>query len=149
MDLEIGHIAKDIKFSLVMLTWQYLVREVLAERGIICEKVCPICREQDESIIHLFHECKFARDVWRKLVVPPSHVSSFANNFEVWLKNNCLSEVRHLGSIPWCFLFLFAVWNLWKNRNRVVFENSIPNLTLDKICLSQAKEYYYCVSKAK
>ena len=91
MDLEIGHIAKDIKFSLVMLTWQYLVREVLAERGIICEKVCPICREQDESIIHLFHECKFARDVWRKLVVPPSHVSSFANNFEVWLKNNCLS----------------------------------------------------------
>ena len=125
------------------------VREVLAERGIICEKVCPICREQDESIIHLFHECKFACDVWRKLVVPPSHVSSFANNFEIWLKNNCLSEVRHLGSIPWCFLFLFAVWNLWKNRNRVVFENSIPNLTLDKICLSQAKEYYYCVSKAK
>ena len=30
-----------------------------------------------------------------------------------------------------------------------MFENSISNLTLDKVCLSQAKEYYYCVSKAK
>ena len=76
-------------------------------------------------------------------------MSSFADSLEVWLKNNCLSEVRHKGSIPRCSLFLFAVWNLWKNKNKVVFENSIPSPTLDKACLDQAKEYYYCVIKAK
>ena len=76
-------------------------------------------------------------------------MSSFADSLEVWLKKNCLSEVRHKGSIPWCSLFLFAVWNLWKNKNKVVFENSIPSPSLDKVCLDQAKEYYYCVIKAK
>ena len=30
-----------------------------------------------------------------------------------------------------------------------MFESSIPNPRLDKVCLSQAKEYYYCISKAK
>ena len=108
-----------------------------------------MCRDQDESIVHLLHECVFAYDLWRKLEVPPSLVNSFADNFEVWLEHNCLSEVRHKGSIPWCFLFLFAVWNLWKNRNKVVFDKSIPNPMLDKTCLDQAKEYFYCVSKAK
>ena len=51
--------------------------------------------------------------------------------------------------IPWCTLFLFAVWTLWKNQNKVVFENSIPNPTIDKVCIGQAKEYFYCVSKVK
>ena len=125
------------------------VKEVLVVRGINCDKVCPLCRDQDETIVHLLRECVFACDLWRKLEVPPSLVNSFNDNFEVWLKHNCLSEVRHKGSIPWCFLFLFAVWNLWKNRNKVVFENSIPNTMLDKVCLGQAKEYFYCVSKAK
>lgn len=85
------------------------MKVVLAERGINCDKVCPLCRVQDETIVHLLRECVVARDLWRKLEVPPSLVSSFSDNFEVWLKTNCLSEVRHKGSTPWYFLFLFAV----------------------------------------
>ncbi|KAL4597583.1 hypothetical protein ACB092_11G001000 [Castanea dentata] len=125
------------------------VKGVLAERGINCDKVCPLCRDHDESIVHLLRECIIACDLWSKLEVPPSHMNSFADSLEAWLKNNCLSNVSYKGSIPWCFLFVFAVWNLWKNRNEVVFDNSSPNPTLDNVCLSQAKEYYYCVSKAK
>lgn len=34
-------------------------------------------------------------------------------------------------------------------RNFVVFENSVTNLTLEKVCLSQAKKFHFCVSKAK
>jgi len=30
-----------------------------------------------------------------------------------------------------------------------VFENSVPNPALDKVCLSQAKEFHFCVSKVK
>ena len=30
-----------------------------------------------------------------------------------------------------------------------MFDNSIPNTMLDRVCLGQAKEYFYCVSKAK
>ena len=49
--------------------------------------------------------------------------------------------------IPWCTLFLYAVWCLWKNRNNVVFENSVPNPKLHKFCLGQAREFHFCVSK--
>lgn len=91
----------------------------------------------------------YARDLWKKLEVPPAHVSSFTEGLEIWLKTNCLSGVKHKGTTPWCTLFLFTLWSLWKNRNHVVFENCVPNPRLDKVCLSQAKEFYYCVSKAK
>ena len=39
------------------------VKEVLAVRGINCDKVYPLCRDQDESIVHLLRECIFARDL--------------------------------------------------------------------------------------
>ena len=74
-------------------------------------------------------------------------VSSFNENLENWLKKNGLSTTRHNTSIPWCTLFLIAVWCLWKNRNKLVFENTILNPRLDKIYTGQAREYFFCVSK--
>ncbi|XP_075659165.1 uncharacterized protein LOC142629055 [Castanea sativa] len=125
------------------------VKEVLADRGVNCDKLCPLCRNQDESIIHVLHDCVYARDVWQKLEVSPTQVTSFADGLEVWLKTNSLSSALHKGSIPWCTVFLYTVWSLWKNRNSTVFDNSVPNLTLERVCLSQAKEYHFCVSKVK
>ena len=95
-------------------------------RGINCDALCPLCREQNESILHLLRDCDFARNLWHKLEVPPTHVLSFTDGLEAWLKANCLSVVRHKGGIPWCTLFLYTVWSLWRNRNSVVFENSVP-----------------------
>ena len=74
-------------------------------------------------------------------------VSSFNENLENWLKKNGLSTTRHNTSIPWCTLFLIAVWCLWTNINKVVFENTILNPRLDKIYIGQAREYFFCVSK--
>ena len=46
-------------------------------------------------------------------------------------------------------MFLFTIWALWKNRNKIVFENFIPNPRLPIECINQAREYHFCVSKAK
>ena len=62
---------------------------------------------------------------------------------------NCLSTVGHKSVVPWSTVFLFAVWSLWKNRNNVMFDNTIPNPVLDRVCTSQAKEYVYCLSRVK
>ena len=82
-----------------------------------------------------------------KLGVPYSHINSFNENFANWLRINSLSTIRHNTHIPWCTVFLYAVWCLWKNRNIVMFENGIPNPKLDKACLGQAREFHFCVSK--
>ena len=68
---------KIINFIWLCLHVSIPVREVLAGRGINCVKLCPICKEQDESILHLLRDCVHARDQWRKLEVPPTQVSSF------------------------------------------------------------------------
>ena len=125
------------------------MRNVLASRGINCDKICPVCKCQDETIVHLLQDCGIAREFWRKLEVPPSLVSSFTENFDSWLKVNCLSMVGHKSAVPWSTVFLFAVWSLWKNRNNVMFDNTIPNPVLDRVCTSQAKEYFYCLSRVK
>ena len=109
---KLDMLPKIINFIWLCLHGSILVREVLAGRGINCVKLCLICKEQDESILHLLRDCVFARDLWRKLEIPPTQVSSFTEGFETWLKTNCLSGMKHKGTTPWCTLFLFTLWSL-------------------------------------
>ena len=125
------------------------VRDVFALRGINCDKLCPLCKCRDETITHLLRDYDLARAFWRKLEPPPSLLSSFTGNLETWLKVNCMSIVTHVSSSPQCTLFLFAISGLWKNENKVVFDNTIPNPNLHKVCINQIREYYYYVGKTK
>ena len=43
--------------------------------------------------------------------------------------------------------FTFAIWNLWKQRNGMVFNNTTLNANLHRISKNQALEFYYCVGK--
>ena len=74
---------------------------------------------------HLLRECIYARDSWSKVNIPPVVVPSFQATDDVndWLRINCLSKAMHLSSVPWRYIFPFVVWELWKYRNKVVFEN--------------------------
>ena len=76
-------------------------------------------------------------------------VSSFQATSDVieWLRVNCLSKAMHQSSVPWRYIFHFAVWELWKHRNKVFFENIPLNINLYGTCISQAMEFYYCVGK--
>ena len=140
---------KITKFLWLCIHGSIPVRDVLASRDINCDRIYPVCKCQDETIVHLLRDCRIAQEFWRKLEVPPSLGSSFIENFDSWLKMNCLSTVGHKCAVPWSPLFLFAMRSLWKNQNNVVFDNTIPNSFLDRVCPSQAKEYFYCVSKVK
>lgn len=55
----------------------------------------------------------------------------------------------HHSCIPWSVIFPFAIWNIWKHRNRVVFDNTPLNMNLHELCLSQAMEFYFCVGKMR
>ena len=134
---------KIISFLWLCVHGSIPVKSVLAARGINCGKTCPLCIRHKETIVHLLRDCEVSRDLWYRLGVPASHINSFNEDYETWLKINCLSTIRHNTYIPWSTLFVFAVWCLWKNRNKVVFENTIPNSKLDKDCIVQAREYFF------
>ena len=66
-------------------------------------------------------------------------------SLEDWLYENCLNKRTQQNHIPWGIIFPFATWNLWKHRNRVMFDNAPLNLNLHSYCLTQAVDFFYCV----
>ncbi|XP_065622950.1 uncharacterized protein LOC136064750 [Quercus suber] len=123
------------------------IREVLAAKGINCSKLCPICREQDDSIEHLLRECIFVRQFLAEIHAP--RVSSMPiNNVSDWLQANYQSKLIHCSAIPWNLIFPLAVWSIWKHHNKVVFENVPRNLNLHRFCLNEARDYFYCIAKS-
>ena len=126
------------------------IRSVLAMRGIIRDSCCPLCNNFPETISHLLKECVVAKEFWYKLKVPPEMVSSFVDmDLFCWLKVNCQSKVFHSSAVPWTFVFSFVIWNLWKHRNGMVFNNNILNENLHGVSKSQVLEYYYCLGKIR
>ena len=82
--------------------------------------------------------------------VPPDAVQSFqALDVISWLWENCCSNAMHQSLVPWRFVFPFAIWELWKHRNKVSFKNIPLNPMLCKLCINLAMEYYFCVGKIK
>ena len=126
-----------------------LVNNTLFSRGVIEENKCPLCKRMPETIGHLLRECVYACDFWYKVKIPLMVVSSFQATDDIndWLRVNYLSKAIHHSSMPWRYVFPFAIWELWKHRNKVAFKNTPLNLSLHRPCISQAMEYYYCVGK--
>ena len=126
------------------------VKQVLKGRGINCTMECPLCHMQEESIIHALRDCLVARKFWLSIGVPQA-LGDFLNlDLLEWLRVNCLcSNHIHANGFPWCSQFPFAVWSLWKHRNMIVFDNSLPNPKLHHVCLQVAREHFYCVSKVQ
>lgn len=45
------------------------VRQVIAARGINCNTTCPLCKNQEESILHMLRDCPFAVTFWRSIKI--------------------------------------------------------------------------------
>lgn len=140
---------KIVNFLWLTLHNSVPVRDVLASRGIDCDRRCPLCKSHSELVNHLLRECVFARDFQHKIRALAVLIGSFNSDLLDWLKVNCTSKVNHHSQIPWSYIFPFALWCLGKHRNRVVFDNVALNPNLQKQCLNQALEYFYCMGKMK
>ena len=125
------------------------MRDVLADRGIACNRLCPVCNNQAELIDHLLRECVFARAFWSKMGVLHLFMDRHVQSFEDWLHENCLSKRPHQKHVPWGIVFPFAVWNLWKHRNKVVFDNIPLNLNLHSHCCAQVVDFFFCAGTLK
>ena len=97
----------------------------------------------------MLRDCPFAVNFWRKLGVTASLSSSFSLEIHSWLEANCMCNplIKALG-YPLRMLFPFAIWTLWKHRNKIVFENTTLNPNLHESCLRQTIDYVYCVGKS-
>ena len=94
-----------------------LTKNNLAKRNWHGNKSCVFCHH-DETIKHLFFQCRFARSIWSIIQVastlyPPG---SMANIFGNWLHgiDNRFRTLIRVGALA-------IIWSLWLCRNDKVF----------------------------
>ena len=125
------------------------VRETIAARGVECDITCPVSKNAVETLSHALRESPFALDFWRKIKTPVTLQASFQLELLDWLKIYCLFDPNIMvNGCPWRIQFPFAVWHLWKHRNRVVFENTTLNMSLHTYCINQFVEYFFYIGEA-
>ena len=101
-----------------------LTKDNLAKRNWHGSKKCVFCHK-DETIKHLFFECRFASSIWSIIQIgsnlfPPLSV---ANIFGNWLNgvDNRLKRLIRVGALA-------VIWSLWLCRNDKVFNDKNSSL---------------------
>jgi ribonuclease HI len=88
----------------------------LHKRGIVEDSLCPICKQEDESVEHILWTCESARDVWAecnsKLQKCATMEVSFANLFMELVDKLDADEMQKVAVIARL---------IWSRRNNVVF----------------------------
>ena len=146
---KVVSLPKIISFLWLCMHKSVPVRDVLADRGMGCNRLCLVCKNQTESIDHLLRDCVFACAFWSKMGVLHLFMNTHAQSLDDWLHENCLSKRIQQNHIPWGIIFPFAVWNLWKHRNKVIFENTPLNLNLHSHCLAQVVDFFFYVGNLR
>ena len=108
---------------------------------------CPVCNAHSESISHLLWECPHSVSFRNRLSPPSGLISSFSLPISDWLQANCTSkQTSWHHRIPWHLLFLFGIWSIWLNRNKVAVQSSESNPPPVEDCIAKALEHHFLTS---
>ncbi|XVF83508.1 hypothetical protein PTKIN_Ptkin16aG0494200 [Pterospermum kingtungense] len=133
--------------------WQVIIKRVavkeeLVKRNLIHYDVplCAFCKEEMETVDHLFCHCQFTwsmwshwMKVWGVLWCCPKDVGALLSTQQGLLPMGMCVKV-------WMMCFFAGVWSIWLFKNEVVFNNSNVdlNVLIDHVGLRLAS-----LSKAK
>lgn len=104
-------------FAWLILLDRLNTKSMLARRNFNVQpnSWCVLCQErQEETLSHLFFDCDFAKRCWTKLGI-------------IWTPGDDIHRkiinTRQLAGVPlFMEIILIAAWELWKIRNRMVFD---------------------------
>ena len=116
-------------FAWILLQDKLLTANNLATRGWPHQPNCSLCNGLLETGPHLCLHCPFARAVWHQILVweglslvaqaDPTHFSSIKDWWEATSSPLPKNQKRDFNG-----LMIYTLWNIWKERNRRIFENS-------------------------
>jgi hypothetical protein len=85
---------------------------------------CSLCKEQEETIDHLFIRCPFTTLVWAKVNSLNNSIggwqgASFEEALEVWVSLRTLQDIK-------AFPFIVA-WGIWLSWNSLLFRDELQS----------------------
>ncbi|XP_057426531.1 uncharacterized protein LOC130719958 [Lotus japonicus] len=94
------------------------VRAVLVNRGTVTDSICPLCGDEDETLVHAFFGCSELAPVW--FSSPLS--MDFRNVPDTFSLVQWLSQILKEGD-EWLVDSVFTLmWAIWERRNKWCFE---------------------------
>jgi len=123
-----------VKFFIWLLVQNRIQsRSNLLKKSIITDATCALCHNCDESADHLIFTCPVAASLWQHVGIERNS-STTVSNLGALQRPNAIPET-HFS----VFIFL-CCWNIWKHRNRVVFDAAEPSLqSLLRNCHEEAR----------
>ncbi|KAK9944849.1 hypothetical protein M0R45_010396 [Rubus argutus] len=109
-------------FAWVLCHGKLLTNTQRVKRCFTNDDSCPICKQNQESLVHLFRDCPAATNVWNVFSIPNSVANTYNLSWHAWLKAHLLCLVSLNSDVKWCSIFVFICWFIWKWRNKFVFE---------------------------
>ena len=108
---------------------------------------CKLCIEQDETLCHLFYDCKYIKPIWQQL---QRHVLNIFES-DILLNAECVilgirshqMEIKSTRTL-YNFLIFNSVWCIWKHRNNIKYDakqvSSVSEMlnTIATFCKEQA-----------
>ena len=111
-------------FTWLLVQSKLLTADNLLKRQWPCEPVCQLCSQKPETAYHLILSCCFAKEVWHKMsqwmlgfITMPSTNVLVAD----WWQNELAGLPKKQRRVK-AALLMYTAWNLWKERNRRIFE---------------------------
>lgn len=127
-------------FLWLVMHGRLLTNQMRLIRNLSDSDICPRCMAAREDMDHLLRGCSKAKTIWIMLKGINWWHCSNNKTLADWIKTNMKSKDQ-LATIKWLLIFLTALWTIWKERNKTVFDNlsSPPHITTGSI-FKQAQE---------
>lgn len=110
-----------------------------SHRGMTIDSQCPRCQDGPKTIMHTLQDCDDVRGLWESIVDEEQLSKFFSLGLYSWLAWNVSFAKMNLVHIPWNTLFGVLVYDLWCDRNNLVFNrNSVLGSSLLVKAIQQA-----------
>jgi len=107
-----------------ILTW-----DNLRKRNFHGPSICPNCKQNEESIIHLMHHYPLAQKIWKKISFRCQRNGGsnevIRDTVRKWAHNPYQSKILNF---LWKLIRGFVLWAIWKERNGRIFKDHTRSL---------------------
>ncbi|CAL5362434.1 unnamed protein product [Camellia sinensis] len=122
-------------FIWLILKGRLLTNHMRLVRNMSTSAICPRCGLTDESLHHLLRECSASKTIWTEIKNITWWEDGCGRPLLEWITFNLKNTSEFIFGTKWQTVFISALWQIWTDRNKTVFENLTPSIQVSLKCI--------------